>query len=482
MEPIVIIITAVLGVLLFVQVNAHWHSGMLFILGAGFVQDVVRKLVPGEPVALSAVVAVVMLIVWGIGLGEFRGQSSAMNLRLNYPLVFRALVYFAGVVFFQSLITLVNFGSFPLAGIGLIAYLSPVPAIWVGWWFCQTGRDFRDLALVYVAFGLVVALSVYLSWFGADWDWAILKNVGEALVFYGEEGIITMHTGFMRTPEVTAWHLGAAACFVIVLATRRPNPATVVAFALAMAVLVPAIFLTGRRKALAMIGLFLGIFIILLQFSRHRDLRKTSFALLGLAVGGFGMLSSLGDGMSGASGYGSYAERGGSTFEGAWERFYDLGLASVGWAIDQVGFLGLGAGAVSQGSQHFGVPEELTGAAEGGLGKIIVELGIPGLVIVTWVLWMLAKTVRRLLAQTDRASGEASAVAMALVAFLVANMILFIAASQIFGDPFVLILLGIVFGALLATPRLQARQHKSHVSELRGLAGISLENRVRGFR
>ena len=82
-EPIVIIITAVLGVLLFVQVNAHWHSGILFILGAGFVQDVVRKLVPGEPVALSAVVAVVMLIVWGIGLGEFRGQSSAMNLRLK---------------------------------------------------------------------------------------------------------------------------------------------------------------------------------------------------------------------------------------------------------------------------------------------------------------------------------------------------------------------------------------------------------------
>ena len=172
-----------------------------------------------------------------------------------------------------------------------------------------------------------------------------------------------------------------------------------------------ALPISGRRKALAMIGLFLGIFIILLQFSRHRDARKTSFALLGLAVGGFGMLSSLGDGMSGASGYGSYSERGGSTFDNAWERFYDLGLASVGWAIDQVGILGLGAGAVSQGSQHFGVPEELTGAAEGGLGKIIVELGIPGLVVATWVLWMLAKTVRRLLAQTDRASSEASTTA-----------------------------------------------------------------------
>ena len=118
MDPIVIIIAAVLGVLLFVQVSANWHSGMFFILGVGFAQDVIRKLVPGEPVAISAVVGVVMLFVWGIGLGEFRGQSSAMNLRLSYPLVLRALVYFAGVVFFQALITLVNFGSIPLAGIG----------------------------------------------------------------------------------------------------------------------------------------------------------------------------------------------------------------------------------------------------------------------------------------------------------------------------------------------------------------------------
>ena len=81
----------------------------------------------------------------------------------------------------------------------------------------------------------------------------------------------------------------------------------------------------------------------------------------------------------------------------------------------------------------------------------------------------------------DRASSEASTTAMALVAFLLANMILFITASQIFCDPFVLILLGIVFGALLATPRLQARQQTSPVSDMRGLAGISLENRVRGF-
>ena len=481
MDPLVIIITAVLGTLLFVQVNTHWRSGMYFILGVGFVQDLVRKLVPGEPVAISAVVGIVMLLVWGIGLGQFRGQSNAMNLRLNYPAVVRAFVFFGGMVVFQALITLVNFGSIPLAGIGLIAYLSPLPAMWIGWWFCRTEKDYRDMALMYVAFGLLVASSVYVSWVGADWT--VLKHVGEALVFYGEDGIIAMHTGFMRAPEVTAWHMGAAACFVILLATRQPSVLRIAAFLLTMAVLVPAIYLTGRRKALAMIGLFVGILIILLQFSRHRDARKTSFALLGLALGVIGMLAYMGEDLSDASAFRSYADRGSSTFDGAWERFYNLGLGSVGWAVDQVGILGLGAGAVSQGSQHFGVEESMTGAAEGGLGKIIVELGIPGLVIVTWVLWIIAKTIRRLLAQTDRTSGQASTTAMALVAFLVANIILFITASQIFGDPFVLILLGISFGALLATPRLGQGQQKSQVSDVRtgAVAGMSLENRVRGF-
>ena len=44
-----------------------------------------------------------------------------------------------------------------------------------------------------------------------------------------------------------------------------------------------------------MIALFVGIFIILLQFSRHRDARKASFALLGLAISVLGMLSYLGE-------------------------------------------------------------------------------------------------------------------------------------------------------------------------------------------
>ena len=58
----------------------------------------------------------------------------------------------------------------------------------------------------------------------------------------------------------------------------------------------------------------------------------------------------------------------------------------------------------------------------------------------------------------------------ALAAFLMTNAALFVTASQMFGDPFVLILLGVVFGALLATPQLRERLQIGEVGTLR-LAG-----------
>ncbi len=483
MDPIIIIVAAACALVLFVQVNARWRSGMFFIVLTGFAQDVARKLTPGEPVATSALVGVVMLLVFAIGLRQIGGHSTAMNLRLNYPQIFRAFVIFSGVVFFKALVTLVNFGSIPLAGIGLIAYLSPLPAVWVGWWFCQTQREYRDLGLVYLGCALLVALSVYATWMGVDWK--IFQHVGEVIVFYGDRGIITMHTGLMRTPEVTAWHMGAATCFVIILAVQRPSPARFGACLLAIAVLIPAIYLTGRRKALALIALFMGILIVLVHFSRHRDARKAGFALIGVAVGVFGIFLFLSEDLSDSSAFQAYSERGGSTFDDALDRFYSLGLASAGWAIDQVGFLGLGAGAVSQGSQHFGVDAEMTGAAEGGLGKIIVELGIPGLIVSAWLLWVLARVIRRLLAHTDRVGSGASIMARALVAFLAANIFIFITASQIFGDPFVLICLGIALGALLATPRLKNLPRRREVlasSQMSDIGGSSARGQAPQFR
>lgn len=456
----------VLGIVISVLVNDNWRRGVFFILGAGFLQDSFRKLVEGEPVAISAAVAVLTLLVWGIGLNQFRGNPEEMGLSRHYPSIGKAFVVFGGVVLFQSMLTIVNFGSIALAGIGLLAYLSPLPGIWVGWWYCRTEEDLFQLLRLYASFGVLVAIGVYLSWSGTDW--VILKQVGEAMIIYDDIlGLVETHSGFMRAPEVAAWHLGAAACFLIVLATTRPNLSRTIMFSLAIAVILPAIYLTGRRKALAMIGLFVGIFVILLQFSRNRDARSASIALIGLAVGILSMLFYLTDDTSEDSPYRPYTARASTVYGDAWERFSELGLGSIGMAIYRVGFFGLGTGVVSQGGQHFGVDAELAGAAEGGLGKIIVELGIPGLIVLVWVLYVIARTIRSQLTLAQSSGGAGATVMLALISFLMVNIVLFVTASQVFGDPFVLVLLGMIFGSVLAIPPMWNRQHEDDSGGLR---------------
>jgi hypothetical protein len=317
-----------------------------------------------------------------------------------------------------------------------------------------------QLLLIYAAFGVVVALGVYMSW--SEVDLAILKQIGEALVIYDPiVGVVDTHSGFMRSPEVAAWHLGTASCLLIILAITRPNPVRIAVFSIAIAVMVPAIYLTGRRKALAMLGLFAGILTIVLQFSSHRDARRAITALVGLAVGVVSMFFYLTDDASDGSGFRLYAERGDSVYGDAWERFYTLGLGSMVNAIEAVGFFGHGAGVVSQGGQYFGVDEELAGAGEGGLGKIVVELGVPGLIVLTWIMFVVGRAIRELLSIANSPDAPASTITLTmagLVAFLLVNIVLFVTASQVFGDPFVLIILGIVFGCVLATSRVLERQ------------------------
>ena len=129
----VAILAFVLAVVIYVLVNENWRRGVFFILGTGFTQDAFRKLVLGEPVAISAAVAVLVLIVWSIGLNRFRQYPEEMSLRRHFPAIVQSFVVFGGVVLFQAFLTIVNFGSVALAGIGMLAYLSPLPGIWIGW-------------------------------------------------------------------------------------------------------------------------------------------------------------------------------------------------------------------------------------------------------------------------------------------------------------------------------------------------------------
>ena len=452
MDAIVISAFLLLAVVIFLTVNANWRSGVFAILGVGFLQDMVRKLIPGEPVAITAAAAVTMLLVWQLGLARNAKLGQEVGIRYYYPTIVKAFFALGVWVALQAVQTFVTYGSPILAGIGLLAYLSPLPAIWVGWWYCQGERDYVEFLQVYVGFGVVVAIGVYLAWSG--FEWAILQQVGEKLVIYGLDGIVDLNAGFMRAPDIAGWHLGAATCFAITLAAARPKLQRTMMLAAVAAALVVAIILTGRRKPLGLVGLFVLIFAVMMQFSQNREARKAAAVLFALGIGMLGGSFFFLERGAGSESFSFLSDRSGTIFEDAWDRFYNLGIASIGWAIGEAAFLGNGAGVASQGAQHFGVELNDIGSAEGGLGKIVLELGVPGLVVVAWVLMVFAKVMRQVVTMANRSEAQATTIALALVSFLLANLLLFITASQVFGDPFILILMGLVLGALLATPRL----------------------------
>ena len=92
-------------------------------------------------------------------------------------------------------------------------------------------------------------------------------------------------------------------------------------------------------------------------------------------------------------------------------------------------------------------------SAEGGLGKVLAELGIPGILFLLWLsaalvmyIWTVSNRVR-----TDE---NAAPLAYTLMAFLGANAIVFTTAHQIFGDVFILTILGLLLGVLLRSPYL----------------------------
>jgi hypothetical protein len=126
------------------------------------------------------------------------------------------------------------------------------------------------------------------------------------------------------------------------------------------------------------------------------------------------------------------------------------------WAYESFGLFGAGLGTGTQGAQHFGAVD--TGAAEGRLGKITVELGIPGLFVMGWLAILLLRHLWRIMRAASRHSRRLARLSFGLCSFLVANVAAFSVATQAYGDFFILLILSWTLAFFLAVPVLVERE------------------------
>lgn len=418
------------------------------ILVVGFSQDPIRKLIAGEPVLMTAMVG---LVIACVALRcALDSQQSIFEPFVKWPSHINVpLGIYLLIVFVQAAHSIIRYKSPVLTGLGAIFYLAPLVSIVVGYTVFKHFRQIRQFLFLFSCLAIVVALSIFLSFFGVQSD--LLGEVGSGLVIYDQGTILRAYSGLMRSSEIASWHMGACICFLVILLIDRASMSSTVLVGLAVALLFAAIILTGRRKMIVQIAIFGSLYFPILRYYQAR--MSTRFVLVILI--GAALLSTAYLFIPSLEGtqYDLYLARGATVFNDAGERFSTLGIGSVGWAYNTFGFFGGGLGVAAQGAQHF-VTVSISGAAEGGLGKLASELGVFSLFFIVWLSWAFAMHIHKCVGLVALAAPSRLPLIVGCLAFLFANIPTFIVASQVFGDVFVLTVLGTLAGGLFSLPKL----------------------------
>jgi len=230
--------------------------------------------------------------------------------------------------------------------------------------------------------------------------------------------------------------------------------------------LLGALLLTGRRKFLVEIFMFVSVYALLLIWFLRAAIKSgvifksAVLVAAGLVVGSVGYLFVTPD--VATTEMRPYYERSLGVQNEATGRATGNTIDSFQWVIARNGIFGSGAGTGSQGAQHFGGGANIVGdAAEGGLAKVLAELGVPGLVLLLWLAISFARymwSIIMYITHSKDVDPTQSKLIFGLIAFLMTNGAVYIIAHQVFGDPFVLIVLGFLLGFVIAMPKMQPRK------------------------
>ncbi len=424
---------------------SDFRKGLVVIAAAGLSQDLVRKLAPGQPAFVMGLVFVAFAATFASALAR---DHHRWWRRRDWKGLRDLLGLFLVVLAVQAFVSYLRVGSFVLIGVGLAAYAGPVAALVLGSWAAVRRGFVENFLGAYLLF--VAAMASGIAFYQAGYRWAALESIGPGLTVYDQAlGAIYLPPGFFRVPEVASWHCATAACVAMALAAARKTTPAVLATLGGLAVFLSwCVVVTGRRKGLGEVIIFLVLFVFLHVWYRGRLGRLGGAVLVTILIGAFAF-QHYGLKEKAAGQIGSMRERS-ATAGGAAGRFLGS-VTSLPQIVAAAGVLGTGLGTGTQGAQHFRAQGESWSAiSESGLARVVAELGVPGSVIALLLLFRFAKNLRERAPALRQVTIADPTILIGLVALLGANAIVFISAHQIFGDPFVYIFLGLAAGFVVA--------------------------------
>jgi len=426
-----------------------WKRGLLIAIAVGFLQDIIRKLMPGQPIYMVLLFVPFLVAAVSIALRKDLSINPKKLLPTNDLII--AMYIYIVVVLIQILVGYLYTGSGRIVALGTIAYLFPIAGILFAVSYVRFEPHFVTLFHFYAVAAALMAIGVYLRVQGVDW--VLVDSVGEGLYIYPPSGgRVELPSGFFRSPETAAWHCTTAALIITTLMVAKLWRFPAIVGILMILMLVGAMLLTGRRKMIVEFAIFGVVFMGLLVYQGRSTLK---FLLLGvISVGIVVLVDSLLWAGSKEDMFVPYVARNTLLLDEIVNRLEAMLVDSFRWAHARAGWFGLGAGTASQGASHVvQISKYGGGASEGGLAKIFLELGIHGcLAVLFFVIAMTRAVLKQIkLAASDQCQKPFGILHAGFVGIVTANFSAYAIASQIYGDPLVLFFLGMFTGILLAT-------------------------------
>ncbi|HET6426668.1 MAG TPA: hypothetical protein VFG20_23450 [Planctomycetaceae bacterium] len=428
----------------------NWRVGLYACLIIDVVRDPIRKLVDDQPVWVTIAGAIPWMVVMLRAFHTEQTEFRAMVVR--YPQMLQALGVFLVALapgFFLSCVLYPS--GYILAFIGAASYLGPFVGLALGYLFVREEETLFRFFKAYVLVNSVAMIGTPLEFL--NYDVPALGGIRVDWIRYREGYTVDLITGFYRSPDVMGLHAAHIMMFGLILASRARS-----LFAAGWLTTVlwgaACLVLCGRRKMIAIPAIFILTYLGLSLFygapRRVRAVTRIVFAGA-VAVGIFLLVNA---GQHGNE----YAEYASTTLSELPDRLSRNVIEGAQVSVRQSGVLGGGLGTGTQGRYYTGVQtgRAARGWQEDAIGRILLEVGVPGLVLMLLSGWCVLRSFQEALSLVPRESSVRD-LQLLLIAVVAGDLASFLVAHQHFsGDPVSALIVTLLAGCVLGAPRVSA--------------------------
>jgi hypothetical protein len=426
-----------------------WRRGWLLAILCGVLQDPARKMTPGTPVAMSLSIILVYVVVLFAAQGELQAHMRDFLRRFAnlyaagiLVIVFLALAAVNGIATF-------GIGLWKIPALSLFIYLIPIPAVLLGYTWLQREEQLEKLFRFYAVMTSVALIGTALEYF--SFNSRVLGTVGIDYNLRFIKGVeVRLLSGFYRAPDIMGWHAATLVCVGVIMALRHRSLARSWPWMLAAGWGFMNCVMSGRRKAVYMAAAFAVVF---LWRYIHRLKIAEAFAFVLVAI----VLGVVAHEINQNADSSVYARGTATTREELLTRLE----GGLGETVIQYGFMGAGLGTATQGTQHLSGGVGF-GWQEGGLGKLAIELGVPGLLSLCLTAFVMMQLLFRITRHPDIPESS-QLMRVGLFAMFIGDAVTFLASAQAYSDPLLTLFTAFTLGCLFATSQLDERVRRTSV-------------------